>query len=61
VLHANASTGSGLQGERNLWSVEPVWKHGGATDDKRKICQRIQGALQVLAAVRVVTERYASV
>jgi hypothetical protein len=61
VLHANASTGSGLQGERNLWSVELVWKHGGATDDKKKVRQQTLGALWVLAAVQVVMERYASV
>jgi hypothetical protein len=61
VLHANASTGSGLQGERNLWSVEPVWKHGGATDDRKKVRQRTRGALRVLAAVQVVMERYTSV
>ena len=61
MLHANASTGSGLQGERNLLSVESVRKHGGAADDKKKVHQRTRGALQVLAAVRVVMERYASV
>jgi ribosomal protein S12 len=58
VLHANASTGSGLQGERNLRSVESVWKHRGATDDKKKFRQQTRGALRVLAAVRVVMERY---
>jgi hypothetical protein len=61
VLHANASTGSGLQGERNLRSAEPVWKHGGATDDRKKVLQPTRGALWVLAAVRAVMERYASV
>jgi hypothetical protein len=61
VLHANASTGSGLQGERNLRSVESVRKHGGATNDKKKVRQRTRGALRVLAAMRVVMERYASV
>jgi hypothetical protein len=62
VLHANASTGSGLQGERNFWSVELVQKHDGATDDKKKVRQQTRGALWVLAAVRVViVERYDSV
>jgi hypothetical protein len=38
-----------------------VRKHGGATDDKKKVCQGARGALRVLAALRVVMERYASV
>jgi hypothetical protein len=61
VLHANASTGSGLQGERNLWSVELVQKHGGAMDDKKKVRQQTGGARRVSAAVQVVMEYYASV
>jgi hypothetical protein len=61
VLHANASTGSGLQGERELRSEESVRKHGGATDDKKKVRQRTRGALRVETAVRVVKERYAKV
>jgi hypothetical protein len=58
VLHANASTGSGLQGERELRSEDSVRKHGGATDDKNKVRQRTRGALRVVAAVGVVMERY---
>ncbi len=61
VLHAKARTGSGLQGERELRSEESVMKHGGATDDKKKVRQRTRGALRVETAVRVAKERCAKV
>jgi hypothetical protein len=61
VLHANASTGSGLQGERELRSEDSIRKHGGAMDDKNKVRQRTRGALRVVAAVGVVMERYTNI
>jgi hypothetical protein len=61
VLHANASTGSGLQGERELRSKESVRKHGGGTDDKKNVRQWTRGALRVVAAVPVVKKRYTNI
>jgi len=61
VLHANASIGSGIQGERVVRSEEAIRKHGGVAEDKGKVRMRARGAIRVVAALEVIKSRYVEV
>ena len=56
VLHANAITGSGIQGQRAMWSEEAIWKHGGVTTKVRCGCI---GSHQEPLYIEVVNKSYA--
>ena len=61
ALHANASTGSGIQGERVVRLEEAIRKHGGMAEDKGKVRMRARGAIYAVAALGVIKSRYIKV
>jgi DNA-directed RNA polymerase alpha subunit len=61
VLHANASTSSGIQGERVVRSEEAIRKHGGVAEDKNKVRIRTRGAIRVVTALGVIKDGYIEV
>ena len=61
VLHADASTGSGIQGERVVRLEEAIRKHGGMAEDKGKVRMRARGAIYAVAALGVIKSRYIKV
>ena len=56
MLHANASAGRGIQGERGVQFKEAVRKHGGATESMSKVCMRARGAIRVVDALGAVNK-----
>ena len=61
MLHANASIGTGIQGQRVLKSEQAIRKHGGLTEDIDKIRKRTRGSIRITAALGVIKDRYMEV